>query len=68
MMFTYYVDSILHSHHQQTFIAHLKGQGDDAIIMNIGKKSKLSTQSMRPHFEVGRGPNGDEEYEIVAGK
>ena len=49
--------------------AHIKkGQGDDAIIMNIGKKSKLSTQSMRPHFEVGRGSNGDEEYEIVAGK
>ena len=47
--------------------AHIKkGQGDDAIIMNIGKKSKLSTQSMRPHFEVGRGANGDEEYEIVA--
>ena len=28
--------------------------------MNIGKKSKLSTQSMRPHFEVGRGSDGDE--------
>jgi hypothetical protein len=34
--------------------------------MNIAKKSKLSTQSMRPHFEVGRGEDGTEEYVIVA--
>lgn len=34
--------------------------------MNIGKKSKLSTQSMRPHFEVCRGKDGDEVYSIVA--
>jgi hypothetical protein len=33
--------------------------------MNIGKKSKLSTQSMRPHFEVGRGEDGTEEYIII---
>ena len=34
--------------------------------MNIGKKSKLSTQSFRPHFEVGRGSDGDDDYLIVA--
>lgn len=33
--------------------------------MNIGKKSKLSTQSVRPHFEVGRGKDGAEEYTVV---
>ena len=33
--------------------------------MNIGKKSKLSTQSMRPHFEVVRGEDGIEEYIII---
>jgi len=54
------------SRHGRQFIKKMNGQGDDAIIMNIGKKSKLSTQSMRPHFEVGRGSDGDEEYEIVA--
>lgn len=34
--------------------------------MNIAKKSKLSTQSLRPHFEVCRGTSGDEVYVIVA--
>ena len=34
--------------------------------MNIGKKGKLSAQSFRPHFEVGRGPDGDDDYLIVA--
>ena len=44
-----------------------KGKGDDAIIMNIGKMSKLSTQSMRPHYEVGRGSSFDDRvYTIVA--
>ena len=33
--------------------------------MNIGKISKLSTQSMRPHYEVGRGEDGAEEYIVV---
>lgn len=42
------------------------GEGDDAIIMNIGKKSKLSTQSLRPHFEVGRGSEGSDDYTIIA--
>lgn len=44
----------------------MKGEGDNAIIFNIGKKGKLSTQSLRPHFEVGRGPSGDDDYLIVA--
>jgi hypothetical protein len=34
--------------------------------MNIGKMSKFSTQSMRPHYEVGRGEDGAEEYVVVA--
>ena len=43
------------------------GKGDDAIIMNIGKMSKLSTQSMRPHYEVGRGSSSDDRvYTVVA--
>jgi uncharacterized protein YxjI len=42
-----------------------QGEGDDAILMNIGKKSKLTTQSLRPHFEVGRGPDGADDYTIV---
>ncbi|KAL9186639.1 hypothetical protein ACHAXT_005877 [Thalassiosira profunda] len=54
------------SRHGRQYIKKMHGKGEDTIIMNIGKKSKLSTQSMRPHFEVGRGADGDEEYEIVA--
>mmetsp|Transcript_6546 Transcript_6546/g.14273 ORF Transcript_6546/g.14273 Transcript_6546/m.14273 type:complete len:216 (-) Transcript_6546:58-705(-) len=42
-----------------------KGDGDNAIIMNIGKKSKLSTKSMRPHFEVSKGKDGSEIYTIT---
>ena len=43
------------------------GKGDDAIIMNIGKMSTLSTQSMRPHYEVGRGSSSDDRlYTVVA--
>ncbi len=35
--------------------------------MNIGKMSKLSTQSMRPHYEVGRGSSSDNRvYTIIA--
>ena len=34
--------------------------------MNIAKKSKLSTKSIRPHIEVGSGRDGDDEYTIVA--
>ncbi|KAL7534601.1 hypothetical protein ACHAXR_005982 [Thalassiosira sp. AJA248-18] len=54
------------SRHGRQYIKHVKGQGDNAIIMNIGKKSKLSTQSLRPHFEVGKGADGDDDYLIVA--
>lgn len=54
------------SRHGRQYIKKWQGSGDDAIIMNIGKKSKLSTQSMRPHFEVGRGSDGDEVYVLVA--
>lgn len=53
------------SRHGRQYIKQVHGQGSDAIIMNIAKKSKLSTQSMRPHFEVCRGEDGEEEYEIV---
>lgn len=33
--------------------------------MNIAKKGKLSTQSLLPHYEVGRGEKENEEYMIV---
>jgi len=52
------------SRHGRQYIKKMRGEGDNSIIMNIGKKSKLSTQSVRPHFEVGRGKDGDEEYTI----
>ncbi|EJK50394.1 hypothetical protein THAOC_30646 [Thalassiosira oceanica] len=61
------VEAPLHAELQDTaqdhfngrqYIKKMHGQGDDAIIMNIGKKGKLSTQSFRPHFEVGRGSDG----------
>ncbi|KAL3771254.1 hypothetical protein ACHAW5_006663 [Stephanodiscus triporus] len=54
------------SRHGRQFIKSISGQGTNSVIMNIAKKSKLSTQSMRPHFEVGRGEDGTEEYVIVA--
>ncbi|KAK1736888.1 hypothetical protein QTG54_012333 [Skeletonema marinoi] len=44
----------------------MHGQGDDSVIMNIGKMSKFETMSMRPHFEVGKGKDGDEVYVIAA--
>ena len=34
--------------------------------MNIAKKSKLSTKSIRPHIEVGSGRDGGDNYTIVA--
>jgi metal-dependent amidase/aminoacylase/carboxypeptidase family protein len=43
----------------------MNDKGDNAI-MHIGKKGKLATQSLRPHFEVGKGTDGAEEYVIVA--
>ena len=54
------------SRHGRQYIKTMKGSGDAAIIMNIGKKGKLSTQSLRPHFSVGRGADGDDDYIIVA--
>mmetsp|Transcript_42172 Transcript_42172/g.72040 ORF Transcript_42172/g.72040 Transcript_42172/m.72040 type:complete len:248 (-) Transcript_42172:531-1274(-) len=54
------------SRHGRQYIKKMHGQGDNSIIMNIGKKSKLSTQSMRPHFEVGIGKDGSDAYTIVA--
>lgn len=57
--------AVQYSHYDNTCLKY-EGKGDGATIMNIGKKSKLSTQSLRPHFEVGRGPDGNDEYLIVA--
>jgi len=54
------------SRHGRQYIKKMHGDGDNATIMNIGKKSKLSTQSLRPHFEVGSGKDGDDDYTIVA--
>merc|ERR1712194_592051 len=54
------------SRHGTQYIKRMRAEGDNAIIMKIGKKSKLSTQSMRPHFEVGRGKEGEDVYTIVA--
>lgn len=34
--------------------------------MNIGKMGKLKTMSLRPHFGVARGMDGEVEYTIVA--
>jgi len=44
---------------------YIKRQNDD-IIMNIGKMGKLKSQSLRPHFTVGEGKDGDVIYTIVA--
>lgn len=54
------------SRHGRQYVKKMRGKGDDAIIFNIGKKGKLSTKSLRPHFEVGRGPDGEDDYTIVA--
>jgi len=61
----YCLSYIISTRYKCTTYVSRKGQGSDSIIMNIGKKSKLSTQSMRPHFEVGRGEDGIEEYIII---
>lgn len=54
------------SRHGRQYIKKMKGEGDNAIMMNIGKKSKLSTQSLRPHFSVGKGKEGEDDYTVVA--
>jgi hypothetical protein len=51
------------SRHGRQYIKKLHG---DETIMNIAKKSKLSTMSMRPNFDVGRGTSGEDVYSIVA--
>lgn len=38
----------------------------DNIVMNVAKMSKLKTKSMRDHFMVGRGDDGDVVYTLVA--
>ena len=54
------------SRHGRQYIKTMHGHGDESVVMNIGKMSKLSTKSMRPHFEVGRGKDGDDVYVISA--
>jgi len=54
------------SRHGRQYIKTMHGQGDESVVMNIGKKSKFETMSMRPHFEVGRGKDGEEVYVIAA--
>mmetsp|Transcript_27681 Transcript_27681/g.41551 ORF Transcript_27681/g.41551 Transcript_27681/m.41551 type:complete len:317 (-) Transcript_27681:86-1036(-) len=54
------------SRHGRQYIKTMHGQGDDSVIMNIGKMSKFETMSMRPHFGVGKGKDGDEVYVIAA--
>lgn len=54
------------SRHGRQYIKTFHGKGDDSVIMNIGKMSKFETMSMRPHFEVGRGKDGEEVYVIAA--
>jgi hypothetical protein len=40
--------------------------GRDDTVMNVGKMGKLKTQSVRPHFGVGRGDETDVVYICVA--
>ena len=54
------------SRHGRQYIKTFHSKGDDSVIMNIGKMSKFETMSMRPHFEVGRGKDGEEVYVIAA--
>ena len=51
------------SRHGRQYIQRMEG---DETIMNVGKMSKFSTMSMRPHFEVGRGKDGESVYTIAA--
>lgn len=44
---------------------YIKRQNDE-VVMNIGKMGKLKSQSLRPHFTVGREKDGEEVYTIVA--
>jgi len=57
--------TVQYFHYAQYNICQLIGEGTDSIIMNIAKKGKLSTQSLLPHYEVGRGEEENEEYTIV---
>jgi hypothetical protein len=57
--------TVQYIHYAQYNICQLIGEGTDSIIMNIAKKGKLSTQSLLPHYEVGRGEEENEEYMIV---
>lgn len=44
---------------------YIKRANNDTV-MNIGKQGKLKTMSLRPHFAVQRGIDGEVEYTIVA--
>ena len=44
---------------------YIKRTNNDTVF-NIGKQGKLKTMSLRPHFAVGRGMDGEVEYTIVA--
>lgn len=51
------------SRHGRQYIKTMDG---DSVVMNIGKMSKFETMSMRPHFEVGKGKDGEDVYVIAA--